>query len=87
MINLTRKSKYIFVADDVTIEIKNTGDAPNLRNFSGSWKFSSSHGDMLPHKPLFSVYKNQQLLFSDLHEEDIYQRLLAEGFKLPVRFI
>jgi hypothetical protein len=80
-----RVSRHHFLSEDESTEIfiKPCGSRVNDKKMgSGAWRFSSRHGDMMPHQPAYSIFVNGDRRADDLFEEDVERALLSLGFKV-----
>lgn len=77
-------SRNRYRSEDETIEIliRPDGRKVNDRSFSGSWEFSSKHGDMMPTKSTISIVVNGETKARDVFEEDVVSELFRLGYKV-----
>lgn len=76
------RNHYRSEDDSIEIFIKDDGRKVNDKTFSGSWAFSSKHGDMMPHKNVYSIVVNGEYRVREVFEESINEELRKLGYKV-----
>ena len=85
-IKLIQKSRNEWKYGEIKFIVRSLGSKPNMKSWSGAWKYSPQHLGMMPHKEVFNIIKvsngKEEIIARNLFEGDIRYKINLEIKKI-----